>query len=151
LKRIRLLLGILLLLMLVIVGLAVTAANQVPVTGLGEASIGISGNQLKPPECAGINITNVITGSGKIDGTRENDLILGSSANDTIKGEGGNDCILGGAGDDTLSGGPGNDILMGGAGNDTLSGGPGNDILMGGAGFDICEMLGDDQSYDCEG
>ena len=133
-KRIRLLLGILLLLMLVSVGSAVTSANQVPVTGLGEASIGISANQLKPPECAGINITNVITGSGDISGTSANDLILGSSANDTIKGKGGNDCILGGAGDDTLRGGLG------------------SDILMGGPGFDICfgMLFGDDQSYDCE-
>lgn len=141
-KRIRLLLGILLLLMLVSVGLAVTAANQVPVTGLGEASIGISGNQLKPPECAGINITNVITGSGNISGTSANDLILGSSANDNIMGGSGNDCILGGAGNDKLLGEGGNDVLMGGPGNDQLNGGPGSDSCWGGG--------GDDKYSDCE-
>jgi len=115
------------------IGVTATAANQVPVTGLGEASIGISANQLKPPECAGINITNVIIGSGNINGTSADDLILGSSAIDFITGGSGNDCILGGAG------------------NDTLHGGFGNDVLMGGPGIDICYgMFGEDQSYGCE-
>ena len=139
-KRIRLLLGIFLLLILVSVGLAVTAANQVPVTGLGEASIGISANQLKPPECAGINITNVITGSGNFNGTSANDLILGSSGNDHINGGDGDDCVLGGAGNDHLNGGDGNDVLMGGPGNDQLNGGDGSDSCWGGGGNnDKCE------------
>ncbi|MFZ3070931.1 MAG: hypothetical protein WA110_07420 [Anaerolineaceae bacterium] len=133
-KRIRMPIAILLLLALVSVGSAITAANHVPVSGLGEASIRISANQLKPSECAGIDLTNVITGSGNINGTSANDLILGSPARDTITGGKGNDCILGGAG------------------NDTLNGEHGNDILMGGPGFDTClgMLVGNDQSYGCE-
>lgn len=47
-----------------------------------------------------------------------NDILAGSSADDTLGGGGGNDLLFGGAGDDRLVGGAGNDLLSGGAGND---------------------------------
>lgn len=48
----------------------------------------------------------------------------------------GDDILIGSSANDTLNGGPGNDILRGGGGNDTLIGGDGIDILQGGAGSD---------------
>ena len=41
----------------------------------------------------------------------------------TLNGSGEEDVIIGGRGDDQLSGGNGNDIMIGGAGNDTMDGG----------------------------
>ena len=72
----------------------------------------------------------------KINGTRHDNILIGTSGGDTINGHGGNDTILGGAGNDTISGRKGNDNIQGGAGNDTLKGGDGNDIIKGGAGND---------------
>lgn len=72
-------------------------------------------------------------------GDASQDIIEGSSANDTL-----NNSVLGTIherlygfdGDDMLNGGSGNDLLRGGAGNDTLNGGDGNDILIDGNGAD---------------
>jgi Ca2+-binding RTX toxin-like protein len=49
----------------------------------------------------------------------EDNLINGTSSNETIYSKGGNDTIKALAGNDVLDGGTGNDILEGGAGNDT--------------------------------
>src|SRR5215208_134031 len=99
---------------------AVAASNAVAPSGLGELSRSISVNDLKPPQCDALHLTNLITGSGNISGTLENDLILGSAGPNIISGEGGNDCILGGGGNDTLIGGHGTDVCLGGTGADTL-------------------------------
>jgi len=78
-------------------------------------------------------------------GNSTNDLLVGTSAAESISGGLGNDLIWGGAGNDTLNGGDGDNELHGGAGNDSLLGGSleddlygglGSDILNGGAGFD---------------
>lgn len=55
------------------------------------------------------------------------EVVLGSSANDTITG---------GAGNDEIHGGAGADIIIGGAGADSIVGGPGVDTLLGGTGED---------------
>lgn len=99
---------------------AVASANTVTPTGLGESHRAITPNDLKPPECADQNITNLIVGTGAISGTAENDLILGGPGPDTISGAGGDDCILSGGGADTIDGGPGTDTCIGGGGSDTL-------------------------------
>ena len=108
------------LLLLASVMSAVAATNMVTHSGLGDTSRSITTNDLKPSQCDALHLTNLITGSGNISGTLENDLILGSSGADTISGEGGNDCILGGGGNDTLIGGEGTDVCLGGPGSDTL-------------------------------
>jgi len=96
-----------------------------------------------------ISYYNVIEGSFDDDiivGTNLPDLIFAYGGDDIIMGEKGNDCIFGGEGDDiifgnegndNLSGGEGNDIIFGNEGNDNLSGGEGNDIIKGQAGSDI--------------
>ncbi len=76
-------------------------------------------NDLKPAACSSIFLSNIIRGSGTINGTSGNDLILGSSADDIINGNGGNDCIVAGAGNDTIDGGDGTDICIEGSGTNT--------------------------------
>jgi Ca2+-binding RTX toxin-like protein len=99
---------------------AMAASNAVPQTGLDEINRSISANDLKPPQCDGIHLNNLIVSTGAISGTSGNDLILAGSGADTISGEGGNDCILGGGGNDTLFGNSGTDVCIGGSGNDIL-------------------------------
>lgn len=86
------------------------------------------------------------TSGHSVDAWGGNDLVYGSSYNDTIHGNGGDDTIYGYAGNDlifgddgfdTLSGGNGDDILVGSAGVDQLDGGLGNDFLGGGADSDF--------------
>ncbi len=119
---------------------AYTAANTVPLTRVDGSRLGVDPNDLAPPECAGMGLTNiVIIGAGET-GTPANDLILGTDKNDPeIRGGAGDDCILGGKGHERQridnSWGPG---LFGEEGNDVLIGGPGNnDHCDGGSGTDV--------------
>jgi Ca2+-binding RTX toxin-like protein len=76
--------------------------------------------------------------------TGPDQMLLGSSANDSLTATPGSDCILGGGGNDTLRGEAGNDILIGGPGDDQIDGGPGYDICYGGPGVDTfsnCEVI----------
>ncbi|MTH96777.1 hypothetical protein E1297_12330 [Roseibium sp. RKSG952] len=69
-------------------------------------------------------------------GTDDPDFIYGGLGADVIGGWRGDDEIYGGGGRDKLSGHGGNDILYGGNEADTLMGGPGADQLYGGEGAD---------------
>jgi Ca2+-binding RTX toxin-like protein len=51
-------------------------------------------------------------------GTRFDDLLIGSYANNRLEGRGGNDHLEGGLGNDTLAGGGGDDLLRGYGGDD---------------------------------
>lgn len=82
-----------------------------------------------------INIEGVQAGSG-------DDIITGSSADETLEGNDGDDIIDGGAGSDSIFGDGGDDILDGGEGDDYLDGGAGTDLGDGGAGDgDICTQV----------
>ena len=118
---------------------AYTAANTVPLTYADKDSIGVGVNELQPPECVGMNLTNIVDiGAGET-GTSANDLILGTDKNDAeIRGGAGDDCILGGKGNERqkigkdwgpgIFGEGGNDVIIGGPGNhDHCDGGPGSD------------------------
>ncbi len=72
----------------------------------------------------------------KANGGNGDDVLVGSSANNTLKGNAGADQLYGGGGNDTLQGEEGTDLLVGDAGNDKLFGGAGADSLDGGAGRD---------------
>jgi Ca2+-binding RTX toxin-like protein len=100
---------------------AIAATNTIPSTQVEDTSITFQIAHLRPSACAGLSLTNLVTGSGALTGTEGNDLILGSTGADTINGAGGNDCILGGGGDDMITGGDGNDVCLGGDGNDIFS------------------------------
>jgi Ca2+-binding RTX toxin-like protein len=76
-------------------------------------------------------------GSGQtINGTPNNDSLVGGSGNDTINGLAGNDTLVGLAGDDVLDGGPGADSMDGGLGNDTFYFDHFGDVLVDAGGID---------------
>lgn len=85
---------------------AMAAGNVVPETGVDDEMVQnpVTANDLKPAECASLNLSNVVEGSGAFVGTAGNDLILGSAGVDKIAGHGGDDCIVGGGDNDILYG-----------------------------------------------
>jgi Ca2+-binding RTX toxin-like protein len=125
------------------------------VDGAGHHTVVTHHYRIVAPRCAGRPVTVMRTLGDRP--TSGNDVILGSSAsetihagkgNDVVCGLGGNDRVYGGAGndrviaaggDDTVNGGNGNDALQGGVGPDSLAGGAGNDVLNGGADADTCD------------
>lgn len=106
------------LLIVAVVGSALTAANVVAGSRAGITNSGVTANDLKPPECAALNLTVVrgpVPGGGNA-----NALIIGTPAGESINGNGGDDCILGAGGNDLLRGNGGNDVCVGGPGTDTF-------------------------------
>ncbi len=79
-----------------------------------------------------------------------NDLLVSTSAANTLRGGGGNDQLSGGGAADKLYGDGGDDYLIGEAGADTMYGGTGNDTLVGDpAGTDVFRgEAGDDTIVD---
>jgi|SRR5215211_1775785 len=100
---------------------AFAAGINVPASNVGQQSVSVTAEDIKPAACGALYLTNIVSGSGTLTGTAANDLIIGSAGADTIDGAGGDDCILGSGGDDALSGQEGNDVCLGGAGNDTFT------------------------------
>ena len=116
----QLFLGGLFALILVSITSVFAAGITMPSSNVGQESIPVMAEDIKPPACTSLYLTNIVSGSGTFMGTAANDLIIGSSGVDTIDGLGGNDCILGGGGDDILTGNEGTDVCIGGAGTNTL-------------------------------
>ncbi len=114
--------------------------------GAGVARASASSCETLPPrEATTWNGYHVIYGSGTIEGTPQDDFIVGSSGADTIYAGYGNDVVCAGAGDDVVYGGGKGDDLHGQAGNDKLFGEllddelygeEGRDLLVGGHGAD---------------
>lgn len=129
------------LLILVAVGFTGAAGqNLVQSSGVEVDVRGVTPNDLKPPECAALNINRIREiVDENLNDTGQGTLLLGSPANDTINARNGRDCVLGGGGNDTLDGGGKDDVLIGGPGNDTLEGGQGDDTLYGGPGDDFLD------------
>ncbi len=96
-------------------GWSFAAENIVEPSIIGYVSVPVSAEQLKPPECAALDLTNyiVVTGNGAIHGTDGNDLIIGSAGKDNIHAGAGDDCIVGGGGGDQFFGDAGNDVCIG--------------------------------------
>jgi Ca2+-binding RTX toxin-like protein len=120
------------------------ATNTVNESGANDTFHQATAEELKPSECDGITLNNIVIGSDSIG---NNSLILGSANGDNLTGKDGDDCILGGGGDDSLKGQKGDDVLLGGLGvNDNLDGGQhttGDDCYAGGDGatFKKCESM----------
>ncbi|MEG4943736.1 Calx-beta domain-containing protein [Microcoleus sp. F4-D5] len=85
-------------------------------------------------------------GSNSLTGKQGDDTLFGAEGDDRIFGNQGNDYILGNQAKDTLYGGKDSDLIQGGAnedwvfgdnGNDTLEGGQGNDLVRGGKENDL--------------
>jgi Ca2+-binding RTX toxin-like protein len=113
--------ALLLLVLVTVLGFAVTGTNIVPATHAGISTQATGPNDVKPSSCGGITVTARVSGSGVITGTAASELVLGSTALDTINGLDGNDCIVGGGGNDLLDGGLGTDVCIGGPGLDTFN------------------------------
>jgi Ca2+-binding RTX toxin-like protein len=111
----------LLALILVSITSAFAAGISVPASNVGQRSIPVTAEDIKPPSCDSLHLTNIVSGSGTLTGTSANDLIIGSAGADTIDGMDGHDCILGGDGDDLIAGGDGLDICLGGTGADIFA------------------------------
>ena len=91
------------------------------------------------------NVLEGTNGKDTIDGTDNDELILGFAGRDRLNGNGGNDTISGGKGGDIITGGAGDDSLEGNEGKDEIFGNEGDDILIGGTGKDTLDGgAGDD-------
>lgn len=101
---------------------AITASGFVPPTFAGNSTRAITANDLKPAECAALDLTSVRGGAGLVTGSGANELLLGSELADSIEGAGGDDCLVGGPMGDTLTGGAGVDVCLGGGGIDVFVG-----------------------------
>lgn len=124
----RLVLFILLLLIFGSVMFGLSASNVILETpAMEDQTQNVTANDLKPPECSHLNLTNIVTGRN---GTKGNDLMLGTAGNDDLDGKQGDDCIVGGGGDDTLQGKRGDDVLIGGAGTDVCTDNQGNNTYI---------------------
>lgn len=117
----RLLFFGLLTLILVSIMSAFAAGMIVPSSNVGQDSAPVTAEQVKPPACDPLYLTQIISGSGTLMGTPGNDLITGSAGADVIDGSGGDDCILGGGGDDQITGSDGTDICLGGTGTNIFT------------------------------
>ena len=98
-------------LILVSVVAAFAAGMIIEPSTVGRDSMSVSANDLKPSACSGLNLNQIVEGSGTFNGTANSDLILGSTGDDTIDGGDDDDCILGGDGNDVCTGGAGNDVF----------------------------------------
>jgi hypothetical protein len=107
-----------LLVAVLVAGAAYTAANVVAGSRAGISDSAVTANDLKPPECAALNLS-VVRGPAP-GGGNANALIVGTAAGESINGNGGDDCILGGGGNDSLRGNGGKDVCVGGPGTDTF-------------------------------
>jgi len=126
LKRVVLLFLLVIILGSVVFGL--TASNLILATpAMEDYTQGVTANDLKPPECSHLDLVNIVTGRN---GTRENDLMLGTPGDDDLDGKQGDDCIVGGAGNDNLRGKQGDDVLIGGPGTDVCEGNQGNNVYI---------------------
>ena len=85
---------------------AFTAANTVPATNISQFTQAITPVQLEPSECkASITVTSIVAGTGAVTATAANQLVLGSSAIDSLNDGGfGTACMVGGAGADAFQG-----------------------------------------------
>jgi Ca2+-binding RTX toxin-like protein len=100
---------------------AFAAVNVIPNSRLMDQAFAPNANDFKPSECASLNLTSIVTGTGVVQGTQGNDLILTDAGDDKLQGKNGDDCLVAGDGDDELIGNNGWDICIGGGGNDTFN------------------------------
>ena len=73
---------------------AFTASATVGASSVGYQSSTVSPDDLRPTECT-MTVTSVLGGSGTINATAQNQLVLGSSVKDTVTLQK-NDCFVGG-------------------------------------------------------
>ena len=105
---------VLLVVVIVPIGTVFTSSNTVPPTFAGQAYVAVGPNELKPRECAGITVTNLILVESVLNtGTEGNDLLIGNDLVSVIDGAGGDDCLVTGNTAAVLQGGDGYDVCVG--------------------------------------
>ncbi|MGQ0634919.1 MAG: hypothetical protein ACT4QC_09935, partial [Planctomycetaceae bacterium] len=72
------------------------------------------------------NLTLTLSAAGEFE------MLVGTSLNDTLRGNSVSNLLVGGAGNDSLFGFGGRDVLVGGSGVDSLMGGDDDDLLIAG-------------------
>lgn len=90
--------------------------------------------------CGGVTGTPdelAAAGYNVVVGTDADDFLKGSPGNDFMMGLDGRDVVLAGMGDDVVCAGGGHDVVVGGGGNDVLQGDAGNDRVWGGNDVDL--------------
>ena len=80
------------------------------------------------------NITGMVVGGGG------DDLLIGCTQGETLKGGSGSDRIKAGSGDDRIFGQRGDDVIDAGQGDDVIKAGKGNNIIFGGEGADVFSL-----------
>jgi Ca2+-binding RTX toxin-like protein len=95
---------------------------QVRVGGIAVSPRHKFGSRLIPAGCslAGAQPTLIGRSIENIEGSPEDDVLMGNGAANILLGRGGDDRILGDGGGDFLVGGTGRDIIAGGQGNDRI-------------------------------
>ena len=84
-------------------GYSLTASNTVSASNASLTTAAITPNTLKPPECAAVSLSSLVTGSGgTVETLTGGSLIVGSASSETLKASTGNNCVVGGAGSDTV-------------------------------------------------
>ncbi|MFM9934809.1 MAG: putative Ig domain-containing protein [Novosphingobium sp.] len=102
--------------------------------GVYDVVVKVSDGHLADRQTLHVTVTDVV--NEVINGSSGDNTVTGAGGNDTLSGLGGDDRLLGSLGNDRLYGGQGDDTLFGGRGNDRLYGGEGQDTLTGGSGRD---------------
>jgi Ca2+-binding RTX toxin-like protein len=133
-RRILIVLFAFLVLIVVVSSYAMTSANTVPVTALEDSTKPISIGDFFPM-CAGFPL---------------DEIIFGPFPNNTYKGDKDRNCIIGTNADETIKGGAGADVIYGGGGNDNINGQGGRDYIDGGPGIDTCSRKNQDTVVNCE-
>ncbi|MFP6688101.1 MAG: choice-of-anchor L domain-containing protein, partial [Alphaproteobacteria bacterium] len=118
------------------VKIAVSDTNDTVVdTGLFLSAFGLG--EAFASATSGNDILAGTTGNDSVDAGDGNDSVFGATGLDTLNGGNGDDRLHGCTGNDMINGGTDNDILDGASGNDRLNGGTGDDEITGGTGNDI--------------
>ena len=73
---------------------AYSASNTVASGRVGRVNSNVTANNLKPPECT-MTVTSIMSGTGVFSATAQFQLVIGSSARDTVTLQR-NDCFVGG-------------------------------------------------------
>lgn len=122
---------------------SVTFAQPAPAAAVDGVHVQMAGGSVPvPAPCGPMRLDRVrigTTGSDRITGTNERDLVFGLGGDDRVDGGNQNDCLDGGTGGDRLDGGNQDDVVVGGLGNDQVIGAGGKDTLLGGEGDDVLD------------
>ena len=100
-------------------GVATTATIVVEESLVGFGAAAVTANELKPPECAALDLGEIRPPQGA-GGAGDPALTLGTPGDDRIVTGGKDDCVLGGGGNDSINAGGGFDVCIGGPGTDTF-------------------------------